>query len=141
MTVPQECLQASRDFEHFLLAARDALGHATTNQTFATLHGVFVVFRRRLSAREGLLFASALPPVLRAVFVDGWNPDDPVRPFADRETLADEVRGVRIDHNFSPDDAVAALARVLWEHVDRDTLRRALAGLPEPARAFWRSDA
>ncbi|MFY9290434.1 MAG: DUF2267 domain-containing protein [Methylorubrum rhodinum] len=141
MTVPQEYLQASRDFDRFLLAARDALGHETTNQTFATLHGVFVVFRRRLSAREGLTFASALPPVLRAIFVDNWNPDEPVRPFAEREALADEVRGVRIDHNFSPDDAIAALARVLWDHADRDALRRAFSAMPAAAGAFWRDDA
>ena len=34
MTVPQECWRASRDFEHFMLTAREALDHATTNQTY-----------------------------------------------------------------------------------------------------------
>lgn len=140
MTVPQECWRASRDFEHFMLAARAALDHATTNQTYATLYGVFVVFRRRLSARQGLIFAAALPPVLRAIFVEGWNPDEPLRPFEDRAALEEEVRGVRADHNCSPDGSIAALAGVLWAHVDREALRSALADLPEPARAFWHID-
>ncbi|ACL55422.1 DUF2267 domain-containing protein [Methylobacterium nodulans] len=138
MTVPQEYVQASRDFERFLLAARDALGHATTHRTYATIYSVLLVFRRHVSVRDGLRFATVLPPVLRAIFVSDWDPAEPVRDFADRETLTAEMLSVRGNHNVSPADAIAVVARVLRDHVDQEAYDRVLATLPEPARDYWR---
>lgn len=141
MPMPLEYAQASKDFDSFMNELRIELNHETTNQTFQTVQSVLVVFRRRLSVVQGLLFADVLPPVLRAIFVKGWNPGLPVA-FADAATLGREVQSYRANHDFSPDDAIARLARVLKHPLpDPIAFDRALAKLPEGARAFWSPDA
>ncbi|WP_313901847.1 DUF2267 domain-containing protein [Methylobacterium sp. J-030] len=59
MTVPREYRVASRDFETFLIAARDALGCETTHRAYAAVRAVLLVFRRRLSARDAVCFAGS----------------------------------------------------------------------------------
>ncbi|MGY2050147.1 DUF2267 domain-containing protein [Methylobacterium sp. JK268] len=137
MTVPREYLDASRDFERFLIAARDALGCGTTHRSYAIVRAVLLVFRSHLALRDALLFAAVLPPVLRAIFVSDWDPDAAVPPFGDRKSLAREVGDVRTDHNVAPDDAIATVGKLLADHVGRDGLDRVLAALPPPARAYW----
>lgn len=142
MTVPREYGIASRDFERFLIAARDSLGCETTHRAYAAVRAVLLVFRRHLSQRDAIRFANALPPLIRALFVADWDMDaGPVPLFGDRDSLTREVQAVRTDHNVAPEDVIAAVARALMEHVDRDSLERALATLPDQARAYWRSEA
>ena len=66
MTVPIYFKTASAEFDRFLLDARELCGLTTTNQAWGVLLGVFDVFRRRLTPYQCLLFARALPPLLRA---------------------------------------------------------------------------
>ena len=47
------------------------------NMAYTALDGVFHVFRRRVTAEQGLRFASVLPSVPRAIFVAGWQPEVP----------------------------------------------------------------
>ena len=137
MPMPLEYAQASTDFDNFMQELRVELNHETTHQTFQTVQSVLVVFRRRLSVAQGLWFADVLPPVLRAIFVKDWNPGPPL-PFADAATLGREVQGYRASHDFSPDDAIPRLARVLRHHLpDPIAFDRVLEKLPEGARAFW----
>jgi uncharacterized protein (DUF2267 family) len=43
------------------------------------VQGVFLAFRCRLGVQETVRFASVLPPLVRAMFLEGWNPhDEPV---------------------------------------------------------------
>ena len=104
------------------------------------VQAVLQTFRRRLDVREALLFASVLPPVLRALFVADWDLDEPWRRFADVATMTREVRGLRPDHNVSPDSAIRDVARALRQNLDAAALDRVLARLPEGAAAFWRLD-
>lgn len=138
MTVPMEYRQASRDFDAFMLDARDGAMLQTTNQAYTMVEAVLVVFRRRLAVREALAFADVLPPVLRAIFVSRWDIEEPVRPFADRATLMREVKTFRGDHNVSPDDSIAVVAEALRRHVDPAAFEHVLARLPEGAAAYWR---
>lgn len=117
-------------FEAFLKDAKEELGLATRNQAYTTVEAVLLTFRRRLDVREGLRFADALPPILRALFVAGWDVDAPRLPFASREALTAEVKALRPHHNFSPDTAIRDVARALRKAVDAATLDRALTGLP-----------
>lgn len=139
MTVPMEYRQASRDFDAFLIEARDGAMLQTTNQTYTMIDAVFTTFRSRLSIRDALAFADVLPPVLRALFVSNWDVDQPLRPFEDRATLTREVKAFRGDHNVSPDDSIAVVASVLRRHVGEVTFDRALAKLPAEAATFWRT--
>jgi uncharacterized protein (DUF2267 family) len=54
MTVPSLYIHASRDFERFLLDARDELGLPTTNAAYAAVLAVLVTFRARLTPEQAL---------------------------------------------------------------------------------------
>lgn len=139
MTVPIDFKTATADFDRFLLDAREACSLTTTNQAWGVLLGVFDVFRRRLSCEQAFLFARALPPLLRAAFVEAWHPGSPV-PFADRAALNREVQAYHADHQFASVNAIGEIASVLWRHVDPARLQNALDKLPPEAGAFWQPD-
>ena len=86
MPMPQQYQRAGEAFDASLRNARDELGHATRNQTYTTVEGVLLAFRRRVTVEAGLRFAAALPAVLRAMFVAGWNTNG--SPVPDRLTGA-----------------------------------------------------
>lgn len=48
-----------------------------------------------------------------------------------------EVRALRRQHNFSPDNAIEAVAIALRASVDEAALDTALARLPVQAAGFW----
>lgn len=137
MTVPPDYVRASEDFRTFLIDARDTLGHTTTNQAYHTVLGVLLAFRRRVSARDGLVFADALPPLLRAAFTAGWDPDAPRQAFGTREAMTEDVRRFQRDHNFAPEDAIAGVAAALRRHADRRRFELMLGKLPPEAAAYW----
>ena len=140
MPVPQEYKRASVDFDRFLVDARDISGLATTHQTYTMVQGVLQALRRRRTPREVALFANVLPPLLRALFVADWNPDEPSRPFEGRDVLAREVQALRRDHNFAPESSIRDVATALRKNIDGAALDRVLAQLPPGATDFWRTD-
>ena len=137
MTVPQDFIHASRDFERFLLDARAELSLATTHQTYAAVFGVLMTFRARLTPEQALRFADVLPPLLAALFLREWEIAPP-KPFGDRAALTREAQQVRVDHNLAPDSVISDTARALRRHVDSQAFDKVLAKLPEGAAAFWR---
>jgi uncharacterized protein (DUF2267 family) len=139
VTVPIDFKTASADFDKFLLDAREVTGLTTTNKVWGVLLGVFDVFRRRLTSDQCLAFARALPPLLRAAFVEAWYPAPPIH-FADRATLISEVQIYHADHQFASNNAIGEIAAVLWRHVDAARFQRALYDLPREAAEFWKTD-
>ncbi|TCL73661.1 uncharacterized protein (DUF2267 family) [Rhizobium sp. BK251] len=135
--MPMEYQLASQDFERFLADARDISMLATRNQTYTMVQGVLQVFRRRLDLRDALRFADVLPPVLRAIFVADWDPDEARLPFEDRAAMAREVQALRGNHNLSPDTAISDVAAALRKNVDVAAFEALLATLPQGARDFW----
>ena len=100
MPVPPEYQRASQAFTKFLLDARETSDLVTTHQAYTMVQALLQVFRRRLEFKDAILFASVLPPVLRAIFVADWDTDEPRRPFEDRTIMTKEVQALRADHNF-----------------------------------------
>ena len=137
MTWPLEYQHASIDFEGFIVAARDAASLQTTNMAWTMVEGVLLTFRRRLEVDQAIVFANVLPPVLRALFLQDWHPGSGPLPFASRESMTAEVRALRPAHNFSPDNAIEAVAIALRGCVDAAALDRVLATLPPGAAQFW----
>ena len=137
MTIPLEYEFASRDFSQFLLDARDAAGLGSTHQAYTMVQGVLQAFRRRLTVEDAILFAGALPAVLRALFVADWDVDEPRREFGDRAVMTREVQSLRADHNTAPDTAIGDVATALRKHVDEAAFDRVIAKLPEGAAQFW----
>ncbi len=137
MPMPSEYQRASPEFEKFLVDAREASGLTTTNQVYTMVQGVLQTFRRRLTLPEAIQFAGVLPPVLRALFVADWNPNEPRRSFGDRAEMTQEVQSLRADHNFAPDIAIQAVAIALRKNIDETKLDGVLSVLPIPAHDFW----
>lgn len=137
MPVPPPYYRASEQFENFMLDARDASGLKTTNMAWNMVVGVLQAFRRRLSIKDALIFANALPPGIRALFVADWDADEAQQSFTDSGELLQEIRSVRPAHNFSPDHAHLAVAIALRRNVDTERLDKTLKGIGEAAYRFW----
>jgi uncharacterized protein (DUF2267 family) len=138
--MPMEYWSASKDFEAFLTDVRDTCTLQTHHQAYHTLRAVLHVFRAHLTVRDALKFAGILPPVVRAIFVEDWQPDEAPRPFPSRNELQKEVKAIRPDHNLAPESAIADVAAALRRAMDNRDLDRILSELPPGAAAFWASE-
>lgn len=128
---------ASQNFEQFLADVAEETGLGTRNQAFTTTQGVLLCFRRRLDLADAIAFAQVLPAMLRALFVEDWDPRQPPIDTWDRDTMISEVKQLRAGHNFSSDTAIRDVALVVRRYVDAAVLDRTLDVLPAEARAFW----
>ncbi|MEH7846893.1 DUF2267 domain-containing protein [Rhizobium laguerreae] len=137
MTMPGEYRRASEDFDHYLDDVRADTPIDSRNVVYTMTQGVFQTFRRRLDFADALRFADVLPPVLRAIFVSDWNPDEAKRSFEDRSAMTREVQSLRGDHNFAPDTAIRDVAMAVRKHVDAAAFDRVLKTLPDGAEEFW----
>ncbi|MGQ2978616.1 MAG: DUF2267 domain-containing protein [Polaromonas sp.] len=140
MTLPFEYQNASLEFERFLVDARDYAGLATTNMAWNMVVGVLHTFRRHLTVKQVIRFSMVLPPVIRSLFLEQWNPDQEALAFGTEEQLLAEVRSIRPEHNFSPQNAIPAVARALRNRVGQAELARVLSELPPEATTFWSAE-
>ena len=135
MTWPPEYQRASIDFERFMVAARDGASLATTNMAWNMVVGVLLAIRRRLEVDQALRFSDLLPPAVRALFLENWHPPESFKTNASAAELLDEVRSVRSEHNFSPDNAFQAVGYALREVMPADSFDSAIALLPHEIKA------
>ncbi len=140
MPMPWTYRHATKEWRAFLADAKDQMALESDNMAYTAVDAVLQVFRRRLTAQQGLLFASVLPSVLRAIFVKDWDVSAPALAFADRDDLIREVKRVRPDHNLTPDNAIEATAWAVRRCTNKMDFDRVLAKLPEGACAFWHVD-
>jgi len=109
----------------------------SNNMAWNMVVGVLHAFRWRLSVHQALSFATVLPPMVRALFIEDWDLAQAPRPFGEAADWLLDVRSVRHRHNFSPPDAVASVATALRRHVDEVAFEGILANLPPQARLYW----
>ncbi len=140
MPMPWTYRHASKEWRAFLDDVKERMSLESDNMAYTAVDAVFQVFRRRLTAQEGLNFASILPSVLRSIFLQNWDVTEPRAAFDDRETLISEVKGVRANHNLTPDNAIEATAWAVRRCTNGRDFERVLAKLPAEARAFWHVD-
>ena len=138
MPVPAEYERASAQFYEYLVDARDTSGLWSTHVTYTMTQGVFQVFRRRLSTKDAIAFANVLPICLRALFVTDWDIEEKRKEFEDRETMNQEVKLLRPEHNFSTVTAIRDVAQALRRHVNEESFDKLLSQLPEGAVEFWK---
>ncbi len=110
---------------------------ASHHQCYAMTRAVLHVFRAHISVQQALDFAGALPPVLRAIFVDDWDTETPITPFPDRQTLTIEMFSIRAHHNTAPDSSIQDVAKALRQNVDIERFQSVLSKLPQEAQDFW----
>ena len=135
--MPWTYRHATKEWRALLDDAKERMCLVSDNNAYTALDAVFQVFRRRLTAQEGLDFASVLPCVPRAIFVKDWDISEEPLPFGDRASLIDEVKAVRKHHNLTPDNAIEAVAWALRRHVNARDFQRILDKLSPQARAYW----
>ncbi len=137
MPMPWTYRHASKEWRAFLDDVKERMSLESDNMAYTAVDAVFQVFRRRLNAQEGLEFASVLPSVLRAIFVQNWDVTEPRTSFENRDTLISEVQNVRVNHNLTPDNAIEATAWAVRRCTNGRDFERVLAKLPVEAQAFW----
>lgn len=81
MPYPTEYSSASAEFDRFLDRVKRNAMLQTRHQAWQVARAVFLVFRDHLTAGDALRFADTLPPLLRAMFVEGLDPDRMPPPF------------------------------------------------------------
>ncbi len=140
MPMPWTYRHASKEWRAFLDDVKERMCLESDNMAYTAVDGVMQVFRRRLTAQEGLDFASVLPCVLRAIFVQDWDVTAPPEPFRCRAALIAEVKQVRGNHNLTPDNAIEATAWAIRRATNKRDFERALGRLPKEARAYWHVD-
>ena len=140
MPMPWTYRHSTKEWTAILADLKERMDLVSNNMAYTAMDGVFQVFRRRLSAQQGLDFASVLPTVPRAIFVAEWKVEDPPLPFLDREALTREVKLVRENHNLTPDNAIEATAWTIRRYTNNADFDRVLAGLPEGAISYWQAD-
>lgn len=140
MPMPWSYRHATKDWLAILADLRDRTGLVSDNQAYTVLDGVLRAFRARLTPEQAIAFSQALPAVPRAILFQDWTPAPPL-PFASRADLTAEVKALRKDHNWAPDNAMEAVAFALRRHTDPRDFERALAQMPAGARDFWHTEA
>jgi uncharacterized protein (DUF2267 family) len=137
MTVPQEYVHATRDFDRFMDDFMQIAMMETHHRSYAIVRAVLHVFRDHLTVDQALRFAEILPAVLRAIFVENWHPVANPPAFPDRPTLTLEVKANRRDHNLASETSISEVAAALRRNVDNADLERVLATLPPGAIKYW----
>ncbi len=141
MPMPWAYRHATKDWQAFLADAKEGLGLTSDNMTYTAVQGVLLTFRRRLSPREATAFSDQLPAVLRALFVAGWDPEDPPLSWPSRAELEAETQSLRKHHNLTPPTPIEPVARALRRATNPRDLDRVLARIGPEAQAFWHVDA
>jgi uncharacterized protein (DUF2267 family) len=137
MTQPPEVVHASRLYQDWLteLKARSML--QTHNQSQAILRSVLRQLRRRMPDADMAVFADALPPLPRGLFVEGWRPGVPPLPCPSAADFAEAVRADLEPHVIPPDGAAADALAVIASHVAPHEARAMEAALPAALRPLW----
>lgn len=137
MTLPQDYVNASRDFDRFMDDLIEISMLATHHQAYAILRGVLHTFRNHLTVEQSLRFADVLPPVIRSIFVEDWHPRGEPLPFPFEAQLIAEVRSVRRDHNLATASSIRDVAQALRRNIAMGDFRRMLDTLPPSAQRYW----
>jgi uncharacterized protein (DUF2267 family) len=137
MPMPWTYRQATREWQAFLAAAREAMDLTSDNAAYTAVQGVLRAFRRRLTPQQAIDFAQVLPAALRALFVADWRLDEGPVPPGTRAAWTAEAMALRPHHNLTPENCVEATALALRGSVLRGDLERVLATLPPFAAEFW----
>ncbi len=137
MPYPHEYMVATDKFADFLSDVKEEAEFGSSHMAYTMAQGVFQVFRRRVDFKDAIAFANILPVGMRALFVADWDVDKERLPFSDFETMNNEVRLLRPDHNFATEHAIQQVASALKKHVDNEMMEALLKGISKESLAFW----
>lgn len=137
MPMPFAYRHSHPEWRRFLDIARSEMSLETDNLAYTAIQGVFLAFRRRLTAQQAIDFAQILPAVPRAIFIADWDLSLPTSDPGDRAVWTAEAQALRPNHSLTPENCVEATAIALRSTVVRTAIERVLKHLPDFARTFW----
>lgn len=141
MPMPWTYRHASKEWRAFLDDVKERAGLSSDNMAYTAIDGVFQCFRRRLTVEQAIAFASVLPSIPRAIFIQDWDTTALPIAFSSRTDMTREAQTLRKDHNLAPENIIEAVAWALWRRVNHRDLRRVLHKLPPGAVEFWAVEA
>ena len=142
MTMPPEIAQASTQFMELLGALKQRASLQTHNQCYAMLRAVLHGFRGYMTVTQAIAFAGGLPPVVRAIFLADWRPDEaPPPPPPSRQEFAAAVVKRLAPHHIPPDSIVSDVFAVLAYRADPARTAEAIDMLPAGLKQLWHGEA
>jgi uncharacterized protein (DUF2267 family) len=115
-----------------------ALDHGDRVAAYRILRATLHTLRDRLTVDESAQLAAQLPTLVRGVFYEGWDPSrTPMRYHSAGEFLKRVAGEARLRGETEASYAVAAVARLLREHVSAGELDDVLHVLPHQIRALF----
>ena len=136
MTQPRDVLYASKLFQDWLDALIARALPATHNQARAMVRAILHRLRRHMTTEQVLIFADALPPLPRGIFIEGWRPAEP-QPLKSADELLREVTESLAPHHVPPDTIVADVFAIIAKHSEPPTSKTMRDQIPAPLKPLW----
>lgn len=110
---------------------------ATHNQSQAMMKSVMHMLRRHLSPEQVLIFADALPPLPRGIFIEGWRPVEEPRKLVSARAFTADVFADLAPHHVPPDTIVTDVFTIFVRFSSPGQEERMRAVLPEALKPVW----
>jgi uncharacterized protein (DUF2267 family) len=136
MTQPFEILHASELFQQWLTDLKERAMLQTHNQSQAMFRAVLHQMRDHMTPSQVLIFADALPPLPRGIFLEGWRPTQPP-PLTSPEAFLAEVIKRLSPHHSPPDSIVSDVLSVLALRSEPHDAKAMREQLPAALQQLW----
>lgn len=137
MTMPPEVALASKHFYEWLGELKERAFLQTHSQGYAMLRGVLHELRDHLTVAQTIAFADALPPLVRGIFYERWQPTDEPPPVRDSQEFLDAVIRRLAPHRIPPDSIVSDVFAVLAHRSEPYANRQMRSQLPDALAPLW----
>lgn len=129
----------------FIKELAKELGHpADTDRAWRVLRTTFHVLRRRLTVEESFDLVAELPMLMKALYVDGWNPSreqSRIKSPEDFVTAMVSTHGRAATGDLptqaTAEDAALAVFRVIQNHISLGESENIKSILPRELKEFW----
>jgi len=115
------------------------------DRAFRVTRAVFAALRERLTKEESFDLISQLPFLLKALYIDGWNPSR--QKVAEGRHISDFVATVRqadmrsmskdFGNDHSAQTSIEAVFRVLKQKISNGEVAHIAGGFPKELKSFW----
>ena len=140
MPMPQEIKYASEQFMQLLGDLKERALLETHNQCYAMLRAVLHEFRAYMTIKQAIAFADGFPPVVRAIFIEAWQPADEPPPPPSREEFAAAVAKRLTPHHYAPDSLARDVFAVLEPRTEHAKIAGVIEELPAGLKDIWQGD-
>ena len=107
-------------------------------RSFRLLRVILHALRDRLPVDAAAHLGAQFPTLIRGVYYDGWHPaNKPVREYTREEFLFHLIEAFSGDQIDDPDQAAAAVFKLLDRRISAGEIKHVKACLPEKIRALW----